>query len=62
MHVSTRVIAIAGYVRKSGAASIIVLSIGASIALGSLLMVYLAVSLTINEASKGYSVKFCGLG
>eukprot|EP00611_Tribonema_gayanum_P020394 TRINITY_DN3715_c0_g1_i1.p4 TRINITY_DN3715_c0_g1~~TRINITY_DN3715_c0_g1_i1.p4 ORF type:complete len:168 (+),score=65.67 TRINITY_DN3715_c0_g1_i1:1108-1611(+) len=50
---------IMGYVRRTGAASIIVLCIGTSIALGSMLMVYLAVSLTVSDAGDGYSAEFC---
>ncbi|CAM9990984.1 unnamed protein product [Phaeothamnion confervicola] len=51
---------IMGYVRRSGAASIIVLSIGVSIALGSALMAFLAVSLTISDAGDGVGVALCG--
>jgi hypothetical protein len=54
------IIAHTGYVRKTGAASLIVLCIGTSIALGSLLMVFLAVTLTEQQAPDGYSVEFCG--
>ena len=51
-----------GYVRRTGAASIIVLCIGASIILGSFLMVFLAITLLIDTAGNGYSVDFCFKG